>query len=119
MMNLDNVLQQLRQEHKQAEGEVQKLAKVISAIESLTDQSGGVAADGTRPKRTMSASARRKIAQAQRARWAKLRKPLQPTAKTPIVASRKRRLSPEGRRRIIAGTRARWARVRAQAKKAA
>lgn len=120
MGTLDNVLQQLRQEHKQAEGEVQKLEKAILAIESLTGHSVGVTANGTRPKRTMSAAARRKIAQAQRARWAKLRKPLQPTAKAPIVASRKRRLSPEGRRRIIAATRARWARVRAQqAKKAA
>jgi hypothetical protein len=112
MGTLDNVLQQLRQEHKQAQGEVQKLEKAISAIEALTGHSLGVAAKGTRPKRTMSVAARRKIAQAQRARWAKSRKQ--------GAISVKRRLSPEGRKRIAAAARARWARVKAQqGKKAA
>lgn len=120
MANLDNVLHLLRKEHKQAESEVQKLEKAISAIESITRQNVPVAANGTRPKRTISAAARRRISQAQRARWAKLRKPPQPAVKAPIIASGKRKLSAEGRKRIIAASKARWARVKAQqAKKAA
>ena len=35
MANLDNVLQQLREEHKQAQGAVEKLRQAISTIESL------------------------------------------------------------------------------------
>ena len=33
MANLDNVLQQLREEHKQAQGAVEKLRQAISSIE--------------------------------------------------------------------------------------
>src|SRR3954451_12360340 len=72
MANLDNVLQQLREEHKQAQGAVEKLREAISTIESLNGNSTGISVDGARPKKTMSAAARRKIAQAQRARWAKI-----------------------------------------------
>jgi hypothetical protein len=118
MATLDKVLQQLRQEHKQAEGEVQKLEKAILAIESLTGNGMGVTAKRTRPKRTMSAAARRKIAKAQRARWAKTRKQSEP-AKSQGAASARRGLSPEGRKRIAAAARARWARLRSQQKKKA
>jgi len=119
MARLQNVLQLLREEHKQAAGEVQKLAKAISTIEGLTDHGTRVTANGARPKRTMSAAARRKIAQAQRARWAKARKRSQP-AKSQSSSSATLRLSPEGHKRIAAAARARWARAKAQrGKKAA
>jgi hypothetical protein len=119
MANLDNVLQQLREEHKQAQGAIEKLRQAISTIESLNGNSGGMSVNGARPKKTMSAAARRKIAQAQRARWAKIRKQsLEPSAKH--SKSGPRRISAEGRKRIAAAARARRARVRAlQSKKAA
>jgi hypothetical protein len=41
MANLDNVLQQLREEHKQAQGAVEKLRQAISTIESLNGNSAG------------------------------------------------------------------------------
>src|SRR5262249_34687566 len=122
MASLDNVLKQLRQERNQAQSEVQKLEKAISAIEGLTGKSLGTRANGTRPKKTMSAASRRKIALAQRARWAKFRKQSQTAApaKPLSIGSAKGRLSPEGRKRIAAAARARWARVKAhQTKKAA
>jgi len=58
MSNLNAVLAQLKQEHA-------ALGKAIAALE-------GVSSNGTpNTKRTMSASARKRIAAAQRARWAK------------------------------------------------
>jgi hypothetical protein len=126
MASLDNVVQQLRESRNQAQLQVEKLQKAISVIEGLEGRRDRGAINGARrPKRTLSAAARRRIAEAQRARWAKLRKPPQPaasTAKSSVSARTpaKRRLSPEGRRKIIAAAKARWARVRAQqAKKAA
>jgi hypothetical protein len=57
MSSLDAVLVQLKQERD-------SLSKAISALESI-------AHNGTRTKRTMSVSARKRIAAAQRLRWAK------------------------------------------------
>lgn len=116
MASLDNVLRLLREERDQAQSEIGKLQSAISTIEDLTGRVRGV--DGTRPKRTMSAAARRRIAQAQKARWAKLRK--KPAVSAPASAPpAKRTLSPEGRKRIAAAARARWARVKAQKTKKA
>ena len=56
--------------------------------------------------RRMSAGARRRIAAAQRARWAKLRGESGP--RPAKVAKPKRRISPEGLKRIIAATKKRW-----------
>jgi len=58
------------------------------------------------PKRTMSASARRRIAMAQKKRWAAFKK-----AKT-SQAKPKRKLSAAGRKAIIEAVRKRWAAVR-------
>ena len=57
------------------------------------------------PARTMSAAGRKRIAAAQRARWAKVRG----RAK---VATPKRTMSASSRRKIAAAQRARWAKVR-------
>jgi len=121
MASLKDVLRELRQEHNQAQLQVDKLGKAISLIEGLAGGSVAVAVNGNRRKRTMSAAGRRRIAEAQRARWAKLRKPPKPavTAKSTAPTPARRKLSPEGRRRIIAATKARWARVRAQQNKKA
>jgi hypothetical protein len=118
MANFDSVLQQLRQEHKQAQAMFEKLQQAISTIESLNGNSAGTTVNGTRPKRTMSAAARRRIAQAQRARWAKFRKQT-PQTKAKGSNSGSRRISAAGRKRIAAAARARWARVRAQQRKKA
>lgn len=119
MNNFDNVLQQLRVEQKQAQVTVENLQKAIVAIEGLNGRGAGNTANGTRPKRTMSAAARKRIAEAQRARWAKFKKQ-SPAANAKGSTSISPRISAEGRKRIAAAARARWARVRAQqAKKAA
>lgn len=125
MASLDNVLRELRQEQTQAQLEVEQLGKAISVIQGLAGKSVAIATNGAGPKRRMSAAGRRRIAEAQRARWAKLRKPPQPAVRANLVTSPsaarppKRKLSPAGRRRIIAAAKARWARVRAQQNKKA
>jgi hypothetical protein len=64
-------------------------------------------------KRSMSAAARRRIAAAQRKRWAELKK-AQAEEAAPV---KKRKISAAGRKRIIAATKKRWAEF--HAKKAA
>src|SRR5215470_5046863 len=118
MTTFDNVLQQLRSEHKQAQTAVEKLQRAISAIEGLNGNRAGTTPNGARPKRTMSAAARRRIAQAQRARWAKFKKQ-SPNTNVKSISSGPRRISAAGRKRIAAAARARWARVRAQQSKKA
>lgn len=58
--------------------------------------------------RKMSAAARRKIAMAQKARWAKLRGESGPRPAKVKTPKQKRRISPEGMKRIIAATKKRW-----------
>jgi len=59
-------------------------------------------------RRRMSASARRKIGLAQKARWAKVK-----GIEAAPVAGKRRRMSAAGRARIAAAAKARWAKFRA------
>jgi hypothetical protein len=118
MGNLNNALQQLREERKQAQLHVEKLDTAISVIESLNGS--GSFGKAAQPTRIISKASRRKMAQAQRARWAKARNESQPTAlaKTTASASVKHVMSASARRKIAAAQRARWAKLKA-GKKAA
>ena len=66
---------------------------------------------GSQPKRKVSAAARRRMARAQKARWAKSRNgsPSSRAGKAYGAARVKRTLSPAARRKIAAAQRARWA----------
>jgi len=69
----------------------------------------------TRKRKRFSAASRRKMAMAQKARWAKLRGESEPPA--PAKAPKaKRRISEEGMKRIIAATKKRWRLQKAAAK---
>jgi hypothetical protein len=118
MGNLTGALQQLREERKQAQSHVEKLDTAISVIESLNGS--GTVGKSNQPTRVISQASRRKMAQAQRARWARARNGSQPIAlaKTP-PAHVKRTMSAAARRKIAAFQRARWAKIKAQQKKAA
>jgi hypothetical protein len=108
MSNLSNVLNQLRAERNRAQQEVEHLDDAISAIQRLVGRNGSVMAfNGSRPGRTMSASARNRIAAAQKARWAKWHQQNRVNNKTEAPA--KRTFSAATRRRMAAGQRARWA----------
>jgi hypothetical protein len=120
MANLDSVLQQLRDEHKQLQLQVEKLKQAIFVIEGLGTSFSGTSANGSRPTRAFSAATRRRMAQAQKARWEKVGKG--PQAASPRRTSGtapKRTMSIAARRKIAAAQRARWAKVRAQEKRAA
>jgi hypothetical protein len=67
---------------------------------------------GAKTKRTMSPTARARIAAGQKARWAKVKAVSSPS-KTPSAGKPKRTMSPAARARIAASQRARWAKVRA------
>ena len=98
--------------------EAQK-AKIDAAISGIQAQLGHrgpgrpkAATDAAAPpKRVLSASARQRIAAAQRKRWAAVRQAKAEPAKP------KRKLSAAGRRAIIEATRKRWAAVRKAAAK--
>jgi hypothetical protein len=126
MGNLNNALQELRAERKQAQLQVEKLDQAISVIESLNGTGAtGQATQPTRsvsaPSRVISAASRRKMRLAQKARWAKIRKEGQPVAatKTSSSAPVKRTMSAAARKRLSAFQKARWAKIRAGQKKAA
>ena len=118
MGNLSSALQQLRAERKQAQARVENLDRAISVIESLNGSRAVMQAN--QPTRIISAASRRKMAQAQRARWAKARKESQRIALAKTMASVpvKRTMSASARRKIAAFQRARWAKLKA-GKKAA
>lgn len=71
MANLENVVQQLKAERDRAQKTVDQLD---AALKALGDLGGSPKRNPTRAgRRTMSAAVRRRIAAAQRARWAKWR----------------------------------------------
>jgi hypothetical protein len=76
MSNLAKVVQQLRKERDQAQRRIEQLDGALKALATLSGVRGTTVgrSHGQRPsgtRRTMSAEARKRIAAAQRARWAK------------------------------------------------
>jgi hypothetical protein len=69
MSNLDNALKKLREKRSQAQAEIDKLDQIISGIESLNGT--GVIHKPAPQSRVIYAASRRKMALAQKARWAK------------------------------------------------
>ncbi len=89
-----------------------QLKRVDAALSAL-GKSNGRSPD-TKPRRGLSASARKRISLAQKARWAKRTANDQASKTKP-----KRTMSASARRKIAAAQRARWAKVKVQQKKAA
>ena len=121
MSNLNSALDQLRAERKQAEAQVEKLNQAIAVIEGLSGRNGTRVARGKRGRHSLSAAARRRISEAQRARWAQRKKQAATTSSAgprPVAVSRKP-LSTAARKKIAAAQKARWAKFRSQQKAAA
>jgi hypothetical protein len=106
MANFVEVLKELQQERSRLDQAIQAIGELVRR-----DHTGAIQQSATRPRRTVSAAARRKMAAAQRARWAQVKGA---KASTPV-----RTMSQAARRKIAASQRSRWAKVRAQQKKAA
>jgi hypothetical protein len=98
MGNLSGVVQQLSKERARLENELHRVTAALTAF-------GKVYFSGVKSKRTMSVAGRKRIAAAQRARWAK-QKSSSPAAKP------KRIVSAAARRKMAAAQRKRWAKVR-------
>lgn len=75
---------------------------------------------GTGKRKKFSAAARKKMARAQQARWAKIKgENAAPSVAASEPSKPKRKISPEGIKRIVAATKKRWRLQRAAAKRAA
>ena len=107
MNNLARLITALEAENERLNGELKQVRKAISALMGINRI---VVTKGSTRAR-MSAVARRKIAAAQRARWAKVK------ANRP-GDSGKRQISAAGVASIRAAQRARWAKWRKQQKAA-
>jgi hypothetical protein len=103
LTGLVSIVSQLRVERTNL---VDQLKRVDAALSVLGKPNGG--SSYTKSRRALSASARRRISLAQKARWAKAKD----RAPKP-----KRTMSASARRKIAAAQRARWAKFRAAKKK--
>jgi len=102
LKGLSSIVAELRVERTNL---VNQLQHVDAALAVLGKLDGG--SNYTEPRRTMSASARRRISLAQKARWAKR------SAKAAGPVPVKRTMSAAARRKIAAAQRAMWAKVKA------
>jgi hypothetical protein len=74
MANLNHVVTSLRAEYLRLQNEMQRVKRALDALGSARR------AGAKTPKRVLSQEARRRIAEAQRQRWAKVRKAKQAKA---------------------------------------
>ncbi len=65
-----------------------------------------------KPRKKRSAAVRRKMALAQRARWAKIKQVSAPQPSSPLTKTPKRAMSAAGRKRIAAAQKKRWAAIK-------
>ena len=98
MPNLSSLVKQLKKERD-------RVAKQLFGMDAALRAFAGVYSGATNGKRQISAAGRKRIAAAQRARWAKVRDKAE-------VTRPKRSMSAASRRKIAAAQRARWAKVR-------
>jgi hypothetical protein len=104
---MQSVVSQLQKERTRLENELHRVTAALTAFGKAYMHAA------TRKKRTISAAGRKRIAAAQRARWAKMK-----GQKVVSISARKgRTMSPAARKRIVAAQKARWAKWRKAQKK--
>ena len=98
------------------EGHKRRIDEQISELGAMLNgrQPTAAAAPQTIKRSTMSAAGRKRIAEAQRKRWAAVKGASEPA--TPQPPKRKRRLSAAGRAAIVAALKKRWAEKRASSR---
>ena len=99
------------------QAQTQRIDEQISELRAMLNgrQPTAAAAPQTTKRSTMSAAGRKRIAEAQRKRWAALKGASEPAMTQP--PKRRRRLSPAGRAAIVAALKKRWAEKRAGSQK--
>ena len=111
MTHLEGLVRIVKELRVERTNLVNELKHVDAALAVLGKLDGG--SSYTKPRRTLSASARKKISLAQKRRWAK-------RGNSNVGKLKPRRtLSASARRKIAAAQRERWAKVKAAQKKAA
>jgi hypothetical protein len=108
---LASIVSKLRVERTNLANQLRHVDAALSVLGKLNAGSSYTKANG--PTRIVSAASRRKMARAQKARWAQSRKGSKPAAaKVKAVtgsAPAKRTMSASARKKIAAAQRARWA----------
>ena len=110
MSNMAGVVQQLKQEHERLTKQIRGITAALAAFGATYGKSTG--------SRKLSASARERIAAAQRARWAKVRETAGQEKKV-VDVPKKQTMSAAARKKIAAAQKARWATLKAKQKKTA
>ena len=110
MGNMAKVVQQLSKERARLTDELHRVTAALTAFGKVYLSGSNSKAAANHTKRTISAAGRKRIAEAQRARWAKAKGQ---------ASKPKRTMSASARRKIAAAQRKRWAKLRAGQKKAA
>lgn len=87
----------------------QQIEKLSAQLQALAGNAAPITAHPARKQRIISAAARRKMAAAARARWAKVKGTAHP-------AKQKRTMSAEARAKIAAAQKQRWAKIKAAKK---
>jgi len=101
MADLNSVVNQLRQERNRLSSRMEALNRAISALD-------GVSTNGARRTRGISAAGRARIAAAQKARWARIKR----RESASPAGSNRHTMSAAARRRIAVAQKARWAKWR-------
>jgi hypothetical protein len=98
---------------RRIDSQIDELRQLLNGGSAETGAGSGTPAR----KRKVSAAGRRRMAAAQKARWAKIRGEAEPTSSlaAPKPARQKRKLSAAGRKAITEATKRRWAAKRAEA----
>ena len=110
---MQSVVSQLQKERTRLEDELHRITTALVAFGNVYMRGGqSKAAVTTRKRRIISAAGRKRIAAAQRVRWAKIK-----GQKASISVRKGRKMSPATRRRIVAAQKARWAKWRKAQKK--
>jgi hypothetical protein len=99
---MQSVVSQLQKERTRLDDELHRVTVALTAFGKVDLRAG----KSTRKKTTISAAGRKRIAAAQRARWAKIK-----GQKVVSISSRKG-MSPAARKKIAAAQKARWAKWR-------
>ena len=93
---------------KRAAAIKEQIAALTKELRSILGASGNSGAT-LRRKRTMSASVKKKIAAAQKARWANLRRAKVTRSVKPAAKAKKKRMTPAARAKLSAKLKAYWA----------
>jgi hypothetical protein len=110
---LNAAMEGFESQKRRIDSQIDALRQLLSAGRTEAAPASGARAF----KRKMAAAGRRRVAAAQKARWAKLRgeSALPSSPVTPEHPKRKRKLSAAGRKAISEATKRRWALKRAEA----